>query len=88
MKVGRFDQFSEAVAQIHEAATASQQWPQALTAIASLLGGARASLIEVEPTGALVGLTQVGHDAAVASEYVKDYYAIDRHASSHGSRLH
>jgi len=73
----RLEQFSEAVAAIHEASAAAQQWPRALTAIMSLVGGARASLIEQEPTGALVGLEQVGHDPATASEYVKDYYAID-----------
>jgi DNA-binding CsgD family transcriptional regulator len=76
MKVS-LEGFSEAVAQIHEAAAAPQQWPQALRAIMSLIGGARASLIEVDRAGALVGMDQVGHDPATASEYVKDFYAID-----------
>ncbi len=76
MKTG-LEQFSQAIAAIHEAGAAAQQWPEALRAIMSLVGGARASLIEADPTGALVGMEQVGHDPATAAEYVKDYYAID-----------
>jgi DNA-binding CsgD family transcriptional regulator len=76
MKVS-LEQFSEAVAQIHEAAAAPQQWPQALAAIMSLVDGERASLLEIEATGSLSNVTQIGHDPASAREYAKNYYAID-----------
>lgn len=77
MKTAHLEPFSEAVAQIHEAGTAPQQWTEALAAIASLIGGARASLLEIEPTGSLCGVIQVGHDPDTAREYANHYYAID-----------
>lgn len=77
MKKAGLEEFSEAVAQIHEAAAAPQQWTQALAAIMSLVDGTRASLLEIEPSGELCRMNQVGHDAATAREYVKDYYTID-----------
>lgn len=71
------EEFSHALALIHEAAASPEQWTQALVALTHLCASSKAAVLDVDASGRFLGFTQVGHDPAAQKEYAEHYHAID-----------
>jgi DNA-binding CsgD family transcriptional regulator len=71
-------QFSQAVAQVHEAGMAPEHWTGALAAVMGLLEGSRISLMDIEAgSNRLLDIAHLGHDPANARLYADYYFKID-----------
>lgn len=71
------EELSHTLALIHEAAASPERWTDALAALTRLCETSKASVLDVDARGRLVGISQVGHDSFAQKEYAEYYYAVD-----------
>lgn len=71
------EELSRTLALIHEAAASPERWTDALAALTRLCETSKASILDVDAEGRLVGIAQVGHDPAAQKEYAEHYFAVD-----------
>src|SRR5688500_7228162 len=71
------EEFSRALALIHEAAASPEHWSDALVALTRLCASSKGALLDVDASGRFLGFNQVGHDPAAQKEYAEHYHAVD-----------
>jgi DNA-binding CsgD family transcriptional regulator len=72
------EQLSGVLGLIHQAAVSPEGWARVLPALARLFEAQKASILDIDSASSrLLGIAEIGHDAAMREQYARHFFAVD-----------